>query len=53
MKGIDSLLDLVDDLNLDQQEQDDLIALNDDDDSWSQPALSVFGDDVLDDSFLL
>jgi len=45
MKGIDSLLDLVDDLDLDLDHHDD--------DSWSQPATSVFGDDILDDSLLL
>lgn len=55
MKEIDSLLDLMDDLNVDQ----DLTALGDDDDdddgndTWSQPASSVFDDDILEDSLLL
>ncbi|KAL3929281.1 MAG: hypothetical protein SGBAC_012281 [Bacillariaceae sp.] len=50
MSGIDSLLDLVDDLDLDQ----DLAALDDhNDDTWSQPTSSIFGDDILNDSLLL
>lgn len=47
MRGIDSLMDLVDDLDLDKD-----LVLSDDDDNWSQPASSVFGDDPLDDSLL-
>lgn len=50
MEGIDSLLDLVDHLNLVDQ---NLTALDDDADTWSQPLSSVFGDDILDDSLLL
>jgi hypothetical protein len=52
MKGVDSLLDLVDHLDLVDQ---DLTSLDDvdDADTWSQPASSVFGDDILNDSLLL
>ena len=51
MDGFDSLIDLVDHLDLDQ---DDLTALiPDDNDTWSQPASSIFDDDILDDSLLL
>ncbi|CAJ1934575.1 unnamed protein product [Cylindrotheca closterium] len=53
MKGIDSLLDLVDGIDL-LEDQENLTALVEDDaDTWSQPASSVFGDDILDDSLLL
>ena len=49
MHGLDTLLDLVDDWNLDQ----DLPLEDDDKDSWSQSSSSLFEDDILDDSLLL
>jgi hypothetical protein len=47
--GIDSLLDWVDDLDLDQELATALV--DDDDDEWSQPASSILGDNF-DDSVL-
>ena len=50
MEGIDTLLDLVDDWNLDP----DLPLEDDDKDPWSsQSTSSLFEDDILDDSLLL
>lgn len=50
VNGIHSLLDWVDDLDLDQE---DIVAGDDDADEWSQPASSFLGDSLLVDDSLI